>query len=81
MRRAMVLWEVFVLRLEQALDGYKGRRVSADEAGELPDISGRHFRRLSARCAEEGVQGLRDPARQALPRRGGRKRPNRRACE
>jgi hypothetical protein len=24
MRRAMVLWEVFVLRLEQALDGYKG---------------------------------------------------------
>lgn len=60
MRRATVLWEVFVVRFEQALDGYKRRRLSADEAGELLGMSGRHFRRLSVRYAEEGADGLRD---------------------
>jgi hypothetical protein len=71
MRRATVLWEVFVLRFEQALDGYRRRRLSADEAGELLGMSGRHFRRLSVRYAEERADGLRDRRRGLpSPRRG-----------
>ena len=33
MRRTRVLWEVYVTRFEQALDGYKQRRLSAEESG------------------------------------------------
>ncbi len=60
MRRMALLWEVFVTRFEEALDGYKKRRLTAEEAGELLGMSGRHFRRLGARYAEDGVEGLRD---------------------
>jgi hypothetical protein len=42
------------------LDRYKQRRLTAEEAGELLDLSGRHFRRQRARYAVEGVDGLRD---------------------
>lgn len=60
MRRASALWEVFVLRFEEALERYRKRRLTADEAGELLGMSGRHFRRLTLRYDEEGAEGLRD---------------------
>ena len=60
MRRASALWEVFVLRFEEALERYRKRRLTAEEAGELLGMSGRNFRRLSLRYDEEGAEGLRD---------------------
>ena len=60
MRRASALWEVFVLRFEEAMERYRKRRLSAEEAGELLGMSGRHFRRLLVRYDEEGPAGLRD---------------------
>src|SRR5258707_8760933 len=75
MRRTSTLWEVFVLRFEEALERYRKRRLTADEAGEVLGMSGRHFRRMVVRYDEEGVEGLRDrrlgprPPRRA---RGGR---------
>jgi transposase len=60
MRRASVLWEVFVVRFEEALERYRKRRLTAEEAGELLGMSERHFRRLIVRYDEEGVEGLRD---------------------
>src|SRR5258708_24456257 len=70
MRRTSTLWEVFVLRFEEALEGYRKRRLTADEAGEVLGMSGRHFRRMVVRYDEEGVEGLRD-------RRLGRRSPRR----
>lgn len=60
MRRASALWEVFVLRFEEAMERYRKRRLTAEEAGELLGMSGRHFRRLLVRYEEEGREGLRD---------------------
>lgn len=60
MRRASALWEVFVLRFEEALERYRKRRLTAEEAGELLGLSGRHFRRLLVRYEEDGADGLRD---------------------
>lgn len=60
MRRASVLWEVFVTRFEDALERYRKRRLTGEEAGEVLGMSGRHFRRLVVRYEEEGVEGLRD---------------------
>lgn len=60
MRRASALWEVFVLRFEEAMERYRKRRLTAEEAGEILGMSGRHFRRLLLRYEEEGVDGLRD---------------------
>ena len=60
MRRASALWEVFVLRFEEALGRYRKRRLTAEEAGELLGMSGRHFRRLLLRYEEDGPEGLRD---------------------
>ena len=70
MRRASALWEVFVLRFEEALGRYRKRRLTADEAGEVLGMSGRNFRRLIVRYDEEGEEGLRD-------RRLGRPSPRR----
>jgi hypothetical protein len=60
MRRTRVLWEAYVTRFEDALDRYKKGRLTAEEAGELLGLSGRHFRRQCARHAEEGIDGLCD---------------------
>jgi hypothetical protein len=60
MRRASVLWEVFVTRFEDALERYRKRRLTGEEAGELLGMSGRNFRRLAVRYEEEGPAGLRD---------------------
>lgn len=60
MRRASALWEVFVLRFEEAMERYRKRRLTAEEAGEVLGMSGRHFRRLLLRYEEEGAEGLRD---------------------
>jgi transposase len=60
MRRTSALWEVFVLRFEDALGRYRKRRLTAEEAGELLGMSGRHFRRLVDRYDEDGLEGLRD---------------------
>jgi hypothetical protein len=68
----MVLWEAFVTRLEDALDRYKRHRLTAEEAGELLGMSGRHFRRPCARYAAEGEDGLRD---RRLGRASGRRAP------
>lgn len=70
MRRASALWEVFVVRFEEALERYRKRRLTADEAGEVLGMSGRNFRRLIMRYEEEGEEGLRD-------RRLGRASPRR----
>jgi transposase len=60
MRRASVLWEVYVTRFEDALGRYRKRRLTGEEAGELLGMSGRNFRRLAARYEEDGAEGLRD---------------------
>ena len=60
MRRTRMLWEVFVLRFEEALEQYERRRLTAEEAGELLGMSGRNFRRLCVRYEEDGIEGLRD---------------------
>lgn len=60
MRRTTMLWEVFVTRFEEAFGQYRRRRLSAEEAGDLLGVSGRHFRRLCDRYEEEGSEGLRD---------------------
>ena len=60
MRRMSALWEVFVVKFEDTLGRYRKRRLTAEEAGELLGMSGRHFRRLVERYDEEGWEGLRD---------------------
>jgi hypothetical protein len=60
MRRTRVLWEAYVTRFEDALDRYKQGRLTAEEAGELLGLSGRHFRRQCARFEDDGIDGLRD---------------------
>jgi hypothetical protein len=72
MRRARVLWEAYVTRFEDALERYERGRLTAEEAGELLGMSGRHFRRQCVRYAAEGEDGLRD-------RRLGRVSPRRAA--
>lgn len=70
MRRTTMLWEAFVIRFEDSFERYKRRRLTAEEAGELLGMSGRNFRRLCARYAEDREDGLRD-------RRIGRPSPRR----
>jgi hypothetical protein len=61
---------VFVSRFDEALADYRRRHLTAEEAGDLLGMSGRHFRQLCVRLDEEGVEGLRD-------RRVGRVSPRR----
>ncbi|HEY4071411.1 MAG TPA: ISNCY family transposase [Sphingomicrobium sp.] len=49
-----------MIRFEEALERYRQRRLTGDEAGELLGMSGRSFRRYVVRYDEEGVEGLRD---------------------
>ena len=60
MRRQSALWGVFVSRFHDALERFRRRRLSADEAGALLGVSGRQFRRLCVRFDDEGEEGLRD---------------------
>ncbi|MGQ0665137.1 MAG: ISNCY family transposase [Pseudomonadota bacterium] len=60
MRRTTVLWEIWVMRFEDAISWYRRRQLSASEAGELLGISERHFRRLCGRYEDEGEAGLCD---------------------
>jgi len=60
MVRYRVLWEAHVRRFQDALEQYKKGRLTAEEAGELLGLSGRHFRRQCVRYEAEGVAGLRD---------------------
>jgi hypothetical protein len=39
MRRASLLWEVYVLRFEEAVERYRKRWLTVDEAGELLGMS------------------------------------------
>jgi transposase len=55
-----MLWGVFMSRFAEALAGYRRRRLTGEEAGELLGVSGRQFRRMCARFDEEGEAGLRD---------------------
>src|SRR3978361_887047 len=60
MVRYRVLWEAHVRRFLDAHEQYKKGCLTAEEAGELLGLSGRHFRRRCVRYAAEGVEGLRD---------------------
>jgi hypothetical protein len=60
MRRASTVWGVFGVRFEEALERYRKRRLTAEEAGELLGMSGRNFRRLTVCYEEDGVDGLCD---------------------
>lgn len=60
MRRHLVLWEAHVRRFLDALDRHKKGHLTAEEAGELLGLSGRHFRRQCVRYETEGIDGLRD---------------------
>jgi hypothetical protein len=83
MRRTEALWEVFVVRFEDALERYRHRRLTADEAGELLGMSGRHFRRLTGRYEDvTRKRAGKDCATAGWARRrhGGRRRRNWRAC-
>ncbi len=53
MRRTSALWEVFVLRFEEAMERYRKRWLTAEDAGELLGMSGRHFRRLLVRYDQQ----------------------------
>ena len=39
MRRTDALWEVFVVRFEDALERYRKRRLTGEEAGELGSLA------------------------------------------
>jgi hypothetical protein len=54
MRRANLLWEVYVLRFEEALERTASGGGRRTEARELLGMSGRPFRRLIRRYEEEG---------------------------
>ena len=58
MGRQSALWGVFVTRFMEALNRFKRRYLSADEAGELLGVSGRQSRQLCVWF--EGLEGLRD---------------------
>jgi hypothetical protein len=60
MRRHLVLWGAYVRRLLDALDRRKKGHLTAEEAGELLGLSGRHFRRQCVRYETEGIDGLCD---------------------
>jgi len=75
MRWASALWEVFVLRFEEALERYRKRRLTAEEAGEILGMSGRHFRRLLLRYEGTGRRGC-TTGGSARCRRGGRRWPS-----
>jgi len=47
MRRTRALWEVFVLRFEEALERHRKRRLTAEEAGELLGMSGLYVSRTT----------------------------------
>jgi hypothetical protein len=64
---------------EEALDRYKQGRLTAEEAGELLGLSGRHFRRQCARYEADGVDGLRESGWAGV-RRAVRQRANWRGC-
>jgi hypothetical protein len=49
-----------VRRFLDALDRHKKGHLTAEEAGELLGLSGRHFRRQCVRYEAEGIDGLRD---------------------
>jgi hypothetical protein len=68
----MVLWEAFVTRFEDALDGHRQGRLNSDEAGEALGMSGRQFRRLRVRYEAYGAEGLAD---RRLGRASGRRAP------
>jgi transposase len=60
MPRSQVLWEAHMRRFLDALDRHKQGCLTAEEAGELLGMSGRHFRRQCVRYEAEGEDGLRD---------------------
>lgn len=60
MRRTVMLWEVFMVRFEEAFERYRRRSLTGEEAGELLGMSGRHFRRLCVRYEEDGIDSLGD---------------------
>lgn len=60
MRRPGVLWEAYVTRFLDVFERFKQHRLTAEEAGELLNLSARHFRRQCRRFEEEGEDGLRD---------------------
>jgi hypothetical protein len=72
----------FALRFEEALERYRKRRLTAEEAGEeageLLGMSGRYFRRLLVRQCAMRKTGPRDCATggSAKFRRGGRPQPS-----
>src|ERR1700730_17587105 len=62
--------EVRMARYVEALERYRGGRLSCVEAAELLGISERHFRRLRDRYEAEGAEGLIDRRLGAALRRG-----------
>ncbi len=76
MRRTRLLWEAYVTRFADAFDRYKKGRLTAEEAGDLLGLSGRHFRRQCARYAEEGADGCRLSAPAGRADQRARRRPN-----
>ena len=59
MRRASALWEVFVLGSKRRWSATASGGLTAEEAGEILGMSGRHFRRLRALRGGR-AEGLRD---------------------
>lgn len=60
MRRPGVLWEAYMTRFLDVFEQFKQRRLTAEEAGALLNLSGRHFRRQCRRYEVEGEEGLGD---------------------
>src|SRR5690349_9401464 len=77
--------EVRRARYVEALERYRGGRLSSVEAAELLEISERHFRRLHDRCEASGRGGcdrptVRSGVGAAVDRRGNRLRVRTELC-
>ena len=60
MRRTEVLQEIRMMRFYEAYHGWSRGHLTQDEAGILPGMSGRNFRRDVGRYHENGEAGLLD---------------------
>lgn len=60
MRRTEMLQEVRIMRFEEVYEGWKGKRLSQEEAARILGICERSFRRYRERYEAEGMAGLID---------------------
>ena len=60
MKRTRWLQETMRMRFEEAYEGWRGRRLTQDEAARILGVCERTFRRYIIRYEEGGIEGLAD---------------------